>query len=56
MTLRIHINSPLSHLDVQLVESLLITEGLDQLCAADFRAEWLTLRKLRRLAGLVPRQ
>jgi hypothetical protein len=48
MTLRIHVDSSLGHLDVQLVEGLLITECLNQLSAADFRAERLTVRKLRR--------
>ena len=50
MTLRIHVDSSLGYLDVQLVESLLITERLDKLCAADFRAEWLTVRKPRHIA------
>ena len=49
MTFRIHVDGSLGHLDVQLVESLLITECLDKLGAADFRAEWLTVRKLRHL-------
>lgn len=50
MTLRIHIDSLLGRLDVQFVESLLVTECPDKLCAADFRAEWLTTRKPRRVA------
>jgi hypothetical protein len=50
VTPRIHVDSALGHLDVQLVENLLITKCLDKLCTADFRPEWLTVRKLRRLA------
>lgn len=50
MTLRIHVDSSLSRLDVQLVKSLLITECLNEFFAADLRAEWLTVCKPRRPA------
>lgn len=50
MTLRIHVDGSLSHLNVQYVESLLVTERLYEFWATDLRAEWLTVRKLRRPA------
>jgi hypothetical protein len=54
MTFRVHVDSSLSRLDVQLVERLLIIECFNKCLATDLRVECLTVCKLWRLAGLVP--